>query len=182
MGCTLYRTGYNYSQDLRLLISNMQLPLLCMGDFNAMLTGNDRLTGNPVQEGEIKDFVDFLADTHMTELKAIGRDYTRTNGHTCSRIDRVLVNAKWMLHMSMMEVFILPPGISDHSPLILELGGECNRSASKFRFFNCLAEHPEFITRVREAWNAENRKDLKQLWHNLKRVKYNLKQLNNTEF
>ncbi|PHU02637.1 hypothetical protein BC332_27888 [Capsicum chinense] len=99
------------------------MPILCMGDFNAMLNETDRLNGSPVQEGEIKDFVDFLPDTHMIELKKNGSDYTWKNGHTCSRIDRAIVNAKWMTHMSMLEVMILTPGISDHSILSLELGG-----------------------------------------------------------
>lgn len=34
--------------ELRLLVSNMHIPMPCMGDFSAMLTGNDRLHGNPV--------------------------------------------------------------------------------------------------------------------------------------
>lgn len=80
--------------DLRLMVANVQMPMLCMGDFNAMLNENDRLNGSPVQEGEIKDLIDFLADTHMTEMKTVGREYTWTNGQTCSRIDRALVNAE----------------------------------------------------------------------------------------
>ncbi|KAM3287234.1 hypothetical protein P3S67_020664 [Capsicum chacoense] len=81
-----------------------------MGDFNAMLNETDRLNGSPVQEGEIKDFVDFLVGAHMTELKTVGRDYTWTNGHTYSRIDHAVVNAEWIVHMSMLEVVILPQG------------------------------------------------------------------------
>ncbi|KAF3625028.1 hypothetical protein FXO38_29953 [Capsicum annuum] len=149
-------------EDLRLVMANTQMPTLCMGDFNAMLNETDRLNGSPVQEGEIKDFVDFLVGAHMTELKTVGRDYTWTNGHTYSRIDHAVVNAEWIVHMSMLEVVILPPGISDHSPLSLELGGEIRSSSNTFRFFNCLAEHPEFLSKVTEAWKVEHRSGLKQ--------------------
>lgn len=63
------------------------MPTLCMGDFNAMLNETDRLNGSPLQEGEIKDFVDFLPDTHMIELKKNGSDYTWKNGqHTVELI------------------------------------------------------------------------------------------------
>ncbi|KAF3644932.1 hypothetical protein FXO38_19905 [Capsicum annuum] len=136
--------------------------MLCMGDFNAMLNGNDKLNGSPVQEGEIKDFVEFLADTHMIELKVVDREYTWTKGHTCSRIDQAPVNVEWMVHMSMLEVIILPPWISDHSSLSLELGGEIRRYTDTFIFFNYLAEHPEFIPRVNEAWKIDHKSSLKQ--------------------
>lgn len=82
----------------------------------------------------------------------------------------------------MLEVIILPSEISDHSPLSLELGGEIRRSPNTFRFFNCLAVHPEFIPRVNEAWKVDHRSGLKQVWQNLNRVKSKLKQLNNCEF
>ncbi|PHU09524.1 hypothetical protein BC332_21384 [Capsicum chinense] len=153
--------------------------MLCMGDFNAMLNGNDKLNGSPVQEGEIKDFVEFLADTHMIELKVVDREYTWTKSHTCSRIDQAPVNVEWMVHMSMLEVIILPPWISDHSSLSLELGGEIRRYTDTFIFFNYLAEHPEFIPRVNEAWKIDHKSSLKQVWQNLDRVKTKLKQLNN---
>ncbi|KAF3670379.1 putative protein DOWNSTREAM OF FLC-like [Capsicum annuum] len=148
-------------EDLRLVVENAQMPTLCMGDFNAMLNETDRLNGSPVQEGEIKNFVDFLPDTHMTELKKNGSDYTWKNGHTCCRIDRAIVNAEWKRHMSMLEVMILTPGISDYSPLSLELGGEIKSSSNTSKFFNCLVEHHEFISKVIEAWEIEHRSGLK---------------------
>ncbi|PHU04274.1 hypothetical protein BC332_25096 [Capsicum chinense] len=121
-----------------------------------------------------------MAKTQMPTL--FGRDYSWTNGHTYSRIDHAVVNAEWIVHMSMLEVVILPPGISDHSPLSLELGGEIRSSSNTFRFFNCLAEHPEFLSKVTEAWKVEHRSGLKQIWQNLSRVNVKLKQLNNFEF
>ncbi|KAF3633178.1 hypothetical protein FXO38_25711 [Capsicum annuum] len=63
--------------------------------------------------------------------------------------------------MSIIEVLLQQPGISNHSPLRLELGGKCRGSAKSFRFFNCLVEHLEFIYKV---------------------IKYSLKKLNNSEF
>ncbi|PHU02638.1 hypothetical protein BC332_27889 [Capsicum chinense] len=129
LGVPLYADEYitNYAQDivqlwedLRLVVENAQMPTLCMGDFNAMLNETDRLNGSPVQEGEIKDFVDFLPDTHMTDLKKNGSDYTWTNGHTCCRIDRAIVNAEWMTHVNAggydtnpmdIRLFSLKPGI-----------------------------------------------------------------------
>ncbi|XP_070022575.1 uncharacterized protein [Nicotiana sylvestris] len=40
----------------------------------------------------------------MNGLQTVGRDYTRTNNHTYSRIDRGLVNANWMLTMPSLRI------------------------------------------------------------------------------
>jgi len=74
------------------------------------------------------------------------------------------------------------PGTSDHSPLSLELDRQSRCSHKVFKFFNCVAEHPEFLQRVKEAWVRGHKKDMNDIWRMLKRVKTNLKQLNIMEF
>ncbi|KAF3626550.1 hypothetical protein FXO38_27198 [Capsicum annuum] len=103
-----------------------------------------------MQEAEIKDFANFIIDTNMTELRTIGRDYTWTNGHTCI-IDRALVTSDWIMQMAVVEVLILNFRVSDHFSFKTELHKTCRGGANSFRFFNCLSEHPTFITKVKEA-------------------------------
>ncbi|KAG5613918.1 hypothetical protein H5410_013742 [Solanum commersonii] len=93
----------------------------------------------------IQGFLDALSDTesrrpriqiptNLSELKSIGRTYTWSNGRTCSKIDRAIVNGEWMLNMIPMEVTVLNPGTSDHSHLSLELDRQrrCSHKAFKF--------------------------------------------------
>ncbi|KAH0724791.1 hypothetical protein KY284_000656 [Solanum tuberosum] len=127
-----------------------------MGDYNAILRAEDRPQGSQVQDIEVKDFNEFLNDTGMHELKTVGGTYTWSNGHTCSRIDRALVNADWMLQMPTMEVTILRSGVSDHSPLKMVLD--------------------------EQAWQGENKRSMKKVWRKLKRVIRVIKVLNNTKF
>ncbi|XP_070010516.1 uncharacterized protein [Nicotiana sylvestris] len=61
-----------------------------MGDYNAIQSWEDRCNGDPVMEAEIRDFTDFLDNTRMTELKYVGREFTWTNSHVHSKIDRAL--------------------------------------------------------------------------------------------
>lgn len=134
--------------------------MICMGDFNAILSGDDRKQGRPVQEVEIKDFNDFMMDAGMTEMKATGRDFTWSNGNTCSKIDRAVVNAEWMLNMSQLEVNVIHPGTSDHTPLSLELDKSAGIRHRAFKFFNCIADHPEFITRVEKVWYGGQKRNM----------------------
>ncbi|KAF3664682.1 hypothetical protein FXO38_10001 [Capsicum annuum] len=80
----------------------------------------------------------------MNILKHNGREYTCSNGHTYSRIDWALVNAKWMLDMPIVEVMVMDPGCSDHSPLSLLLAQEEDKRPKPFRFLNHLVKHKKF--------------------------------------
>ncbi|KAK4733578.1 hypothetical protein R3W88_007839 [Solanum pinnatisectum] len=158
-------------EELGKMVSSTQESLICMGDFNAVLMGEDRVHGNPVQEMEIKDFNDFMVNAGMTELKVVGRGYTWSNGCICSKIDRAVVNVEWMLNMRQREISIMQPGTFDHSPLSLELDSNERVNHRAFKFFNCIANHHEFLHRVKEAWRSGQTMDLKEVWHKLKKVK-----------
>ncbi|KAK4729404.1 hypothetical protein R3W88_022392 [Solanum pinnatisectum] len=153
---------------MRELVANAKGPLLCMGDYNAILQAEDRPQGSPVQDMEVKDFNEFLINSGMHELKIVG--------------DRALVNAEWILHMPIMEVTILKPGISDHSPLRIVLDKMCQNKYKNFRFFNCIADHPRFLQLVQEAWQGGGKGGMKEIWWKLKKVIRAIKVLNNTEF
>ncbi|KAH0698752.1 hypothetical protein KY284_012967 [Solanum tuberosum] len=157
-------------EDLRGISTRTQKPMICIGDFNAILLGEDRQLGNPFQKGEIRDFNEFMLDIGMSELKSIGRTYTWSNGRTCSKIDRAIVNGEWMLNMIPMEVTVMNPGTSDHSPLSLALDRQRRCSHKAFKFFNYVAEHPEFLQQVKEAWVGGHKKDMNDIWRMLKRV------------
>ncbi|XP_070038226.1 uncharacterized protein LOC142167392 [Nicotiana tabacum] len=119
-----------------------------MGDYNTIRSGEDRPIGNLVQEMEIRDFNNFIADTGLVEMKTSGRSFTWTNGHTYSKIDRVLVNAEWMLTMPHLEVWVMNPSCFDHSPLRITLEDVEDKAPKPFKFLNHLAEHKDFMTPV----------------------------------
>lgn len=75
-------------EDLRGLITTVQEPILCMGDYNAVLQAENRVKGSPVQDIEIKDFNEFMIDAKMHKLKTVGA-FTLGLKNTCSRINRL---------------------------------------------------------------------------------------------
>ncbi|XP_019265727.1 PREDICTED: uncharacterized protein LOC109243273 [Nicotiana attenuata] len=138
--------------ELTRLHSIQQGPWLIMGDYNAIRSIEDRPVGNTVQDQEVRDFNEFIEDTGVTEMKTNGRKFTWTNGHTYSKIDRALINADWMLVTAQMEVLVMDPHCSDHSPLSITLEEEEDFSPKPFKFLNHLAEHDDFVKIVKEAW------------------------------
>ncbi|XP_009766992.2 uncharacterized protein [Nicotiana sylvestris] len=146
-------------QKLRQIHSLQQGPWLAMRDFNVVFS-QDRQHGTMIQDMETKDFREFMNDTGMNELPSVGRGYTWINNHTYSRIDRRLVNISWMMTMPSLSIQVLEPSVSAHSPLKLMISQMQRKKASPFRFFNCIAEHPQFMQEVNQAWNT-TRKDEK---------------------
>lgn len=88
---------------------------VAMWDYNAMMRVDDRIHENPVQEAEIRDFRNFMLNNNMNDLNYIGRKSTWTNNHVLGRIDRAIVNAKWMTTIKQLEVVVMDPFISEHS-------------------------------------------------------------------
>ncbi|XP_075104448.1 uncharacterized protein LOC142178559 [Nicotiana tabacum] len=154
-----------------------------MGDYNTIRGQEDRPVGKPVQEAEVRDLNEFMEQNGLTEIRIVGRRFTWTNGHTYSRIDRAIVNIVWMLQIPQLEVRVMDPGCSDHSPLSIKFEENAERESRPFKFLNHLAEHKEFLARVKEAWQKGNEQNkMKDVWCRLKRVKQSMKVLNRAEY
>nr|XP_016457391.1 PREDICTED: uncharacterized protein LOC107781232 [Nicotiana tabacum] len=154
-----------------------------MGDYNAVIHVDDRLNGAEIQEQETRDFIDFLFETGLTELKTVGRKYTWTNNHIYSKIDRAVVKGDWMIRLPHLEVIVLDHGFSNHSPLSTTFDNHPGRRARPFKFLNHLTEHQEFLDKVAKGWREPvSGVFLKSIWQKLKNVKTEMKLLNKEEY
>lgn len=98
-GLHIIRAKSQLWEDIKRLSSQMNDPWLIMGDFNSILNTDDRPVGSQVQIGEMKDFMEYVNQCNFIELSIVGRNYTWTNRHVYSRIDKILVNDEWMINM-----------------------------------------------------------------------------------
>ncbi|KAH0711987.1 hypothetical protein KY289_007946 [Solanum tuberosum] len=110
--------------------SQINDPWLIMGDFNSVLAQDDIIVGSQIG----------------------GRNYTWTNGHVYSRIDKAIVNAELVNRMDTQQVIAMEPLFSDHSPLGLILEEQRNTRKRPFRFYNRIGKHPDFRERVKASW------------------------------
>lgn len=155
----------------------------CMGDYNAVVSSEDRQFGNPIQEAEIKDFRDYLLETWTIELRIVDWEFTWINNHVHSKLDRALVNTEWMIKIPQIEVIAMNPGCSDHTPLNILLDGETYKGSKPFKFLNCLADHKDFLSIIEEAQGRLIHANImKGIWQKMKLVKQGMKQLNKEEF
>lgn len=126
-------------EDIKRLSSQTNGPSLIMGDFNSILSTEDRLVGIQVQMGEMKDFKECVNQCNLSKMSIVGRNFTWTNGHIYSRIDKVLINNEWMISMPPEQVKVMDPLFSNHSPLSIDINEQKNSTKRSFRFYNCLA-------------------------------------------
>ncbi|KAL0287657.1 UNVERIFIED_CONTAM: hypothetical protein Sradi_7119100 [Sesamum radiatum] len=107
-------------------------------------------------QGAADEFRCCLQDTGLIHVPMHGERFT---WHNCSgdarslwkRLDRLLVNDRWLEQWPDTTYVSLSARTSDHSPLVLR-GDTSSRSTGMFRFDNYLARSTEFIPSVRSIW------------------------------
>lgn len=68
-----------------------------------------------------------------------------------------------------VEATTLDPYFSGHTPLAIEIGGRVFKGARPFRFFNHLAQHPDFLSLVNNQWNCVQQvRGMEAIWYKLK--------------
>ncbi|KAG5590669.1 hypothetical protein H5410_041183 [Solanum commersonii] len=151
---TLPDQGYNQRPTTRLIV-------VYAGDFNAILSPQDRLAGASISLNDVKDFAACIQSMGVTKLQWQGDYYSWTNKQhgedkISSKIDRVFGNYEWMEQWGHV--------ITEYENL------KCSRV--NFKFFNTWAEHPSFMGLVENIWKKEYRTgQMQRVW-----------QLNNKEF
>jgi len=73
----------------------MSEPWGVMGDFNSVLHPNERIGGNLIEEGDIRDSALCLQRSELHKVKSIGVFFSWNNKRVWSRIDRMLANELW---------------------------------------------------------------------------------------
>lgn len=161
--------------------------VLVGGDFNAILSPEDRYQGNTVHNVEVVDFQQCLQECNLQEVRAIGPQYTWDNNQVwdhriCSNIDRCFASAMWFNEYADTIVERLEKSISDHCPQLLRFEAREARRGF-FKFYNVIADHEMFEQIVRDNWGTERSQSLlKDVWRKCHKLKTPLKELNTKWF
>lgn len=126
-------------------------------DFNAILEVGDRVgEGSGVLSRGSRVLREIVQECRLVDVKIQGRGFTwyRCNGKCKSRIDRALVNEKWVASWCDSSLRGLPRLISNHCPILL-----CTKvmdwGPRPFRFINVWVSHLDFLMTIESSWKDE---------------------------
>ncbi|XP_026454012.1 uncharacterized protein LOC113355377 [Papaver somniferum] len=140
------------------IISDLNKPWIILGDFNAVLTQDEKVGGKVPNRNSILEFNDCLNQCELVQAPKTGLQYSWSNCQHGSRrilcnLDMVVFNQKWLQMYSDWGYKIVMIIVSDHAPL---LGGCANIPKPKNtprKFQKIWLNHPEFMQVVSNCWS-----------------------------
>ncbi|XP_074266829.1 uncharacterized protein LOC141590117 [Silene latifolia] len=161
-------------------------PWVCMGDFNVVLNVEERLGSAHLHMVDMKEFGSCLDTCGLVDHPATGCHFTWNNkqgdGLRWAKLDRTLTNSHWVTAVGSSASF-LTAGVSDHSPGMVVIQDHCRTVRRNFKFMNCWALSPQFMSLVRSNWTQVNvGGKIASLFFKLKGLKKPLRELHLSSF
>ncbi|XP_039065487.1 uncharacterized protein LOC120210907 [Hibiscus syriacus] len=123
------------------------------GDFNIIanvVESYDFESLGPYESADMEAFRNCLSSLELIDHPFVGLVYTWSNRQDMNflarKLDRVLINSKWLEEFPNSFVEFKAQGVSDHCPALVSFFKENHANRPKpFKFFNCWARHGEFL-------------------------------------
>ncbi|RYQ92145.1 hypothetical protein Ahy_B09g098298 [Arachis hypogaea] len=134
-------------QELTVSNISKEVPQAFLGDFNDILNQDEKVGIHPQPRIYLETFRRFVDDNALIDIDLKGSKYTwfsnpRNNVITRKRLDRVLVNWKWLQIYQNVTLRASPAVTSDHCALILDTQRRV-WIKKEFRFEAYWTEHEE---------------------------------------
>jgi hypothetical protein len=145
---------------LRVLRNHHDLPWLCAGDFNELLSSGEKWGRRQRPEAQMRQFRQVVDDCGFLDLGSSGPSFTWCNNQigdarVLERLDRSLATTDWMLRFPSCRVHNIPSVFSDHCFLWMELNPSKRKPKRKFfRFEEMWTMDPRCEDTVQQAWAA----------------------------
>lgn len=145
------------SNSISAILGDLYGPLLCIGDFNQILSFANRL-GSPITYIlGLSLFRKFLFNLSLIELQSWGPHFTLTNNRsgidcTFERLDRAFCNGEWSSLNFNVSVTNLPIHGSDHASILLCTSQARIVRKRPFRFENFWTLHDDCQAVIQSSW------------------------------
>ncbi|KAL4383574.1 hypothetical protein GQ457_15G020780 [Hibiscus cannabinus] len=137
--------------ELKQLIEVINLPVILGGDFNEVLSLEERVGVNTHKKG-IKDFGLFIDGLGLIDLPLHEGKFTWSNYRdvpACTRLDRFLISAAFLDRWPNLFQSLLPKNISDHNPIVISFL-DINWGPRPFKWFDHLADDKALADKINE--------------------------------
>ncbi|XP_075478725.1 uncharacterized protein LOC142519565 [Primulina tabacum] len=170
---------------LRSLSTQSTLPWCIIGDFNDLLSPDDKKGKYEHPQWLYTGFMQAVMDSGLSDLPLIGYQFTweRGKGTTTSveeRLDRALVTSSWMEKFPNAQLHNLCASVSDHSPILINTTPRLQMGRTRdFMFENKRLKEPnlqDFITckkdieRLRLSGCEEDAVGIQKIKYNLTKL------------
>ncbi|XP_060170521.1 uncharacterized protein LOC132601459 [Lycium barbarum] len=140
--------------SLEVMSNLVTVPWLVRGDFNVIISQDEKYGGLPVTINEVQDFRGCIQSCGITDLGFKGSKYTWWNGKSneefiFKRLDRCLGNNALQVKYPRIEVTHLIRTGSNHAPLLISYTGVLVSVKKPFKFLNFWATHDTFLDVVK---------------------------------
>jgi hypothetical protein len=134
-------------------------PWICIGDFNAISSSDDKLVGRPFDCFSFNPLNDFMDAFGMVDLGFLGNPFTWSNHRQGfdlikEQLDRSIVNSQWIHFFPSYSITHLPAHNSDHNPLLLDTSIPSPSLPRPFRFEEFWTHDPTCGIVIEEAWSS----------------------------
>ncbi|XP_074305636.1 uncharacterized protein LOC141640856 [Silene latifolia] len=186
--------AFNDSKDRESLWNNLnriagytQGPWAVAGDFNCVLTADERI-GGVFSRTDAEPFLNCIHQCELIDSPAMGAMYTGNNkqcpaDRVYSKLDRWLINQEWQISYPDLIAQFLPEGLFDHTPCLVSNGSQQIAKVKPFKYFNMWSRALNFHEGVQEGWQCHNKgTKMFELVKKLKNLKPFLRGLNKSQF
>ncbi|KAL7181459.1 hypothetical protein ACSBR1_040365 [Camellia fascicularis] len=100
----------------------------------------------------------YVNASELADLSSGGCQFTWANkrgdrAYIGTKIDRVLVNEAWLDQFPESTASFLPSGISDHSPVVVNISVTRCSFKKPFKYFDFWSQRLEFLNTVSSTWD-----------------------------
>ena len=111
---------------MRHLHARASLPCVCLGDFNEILSFDEKNGGNLRPMGAMMKFRQTLLHCGLVDLGFNGYRFTWRNGKGGAafveeRLDRVVATSEWREMFPRTKVRRIPTSYSNHDPILMDM-------------------------------------------------------------
>ncbi|XP_026416875.1 uncharacterized protein LOC113312326 [Papaver somniferum] len=139
------------------IISQLQKPWVVLGDFNAIISPEEKFGGKAPNRISMMDFIHCLNEYNLIQAPSTGQQYTWSNCEQGTKrilcvIDRVVFNSLWLQKYGDWGYKVGLRIVSDHAPLLCGCASIPRPKNVPWIFQKMWIDHPSFLSEVKKVW------------------------------